>query len=61
MASVLTDPRQKALYMAPVSNPSLLALPQYASVPDPRQNAKNNRAESPYCTGVIGFTLRVVG
>jgi len=65
MASVLTDPRQKAVYMAPVSKQPrhktgsmasgdnrgqkvyLLASPQYASVPDPRQNAENNRGRKP--------------
>ena len=62
MASVLTDPRQKALYMAPVSKQprhkigsmasgdnrgQKVASPQYASVPDPRQNVENNRGRKP--------------
>jgi len=65
MASVLTDPRQKVVYMAPVSKQPrhkagsmalgdnrgqkvyLLTSPQYASVPDPRQNVENNRGKKP--------------
>jgi len=65
MASILTDPRQKAMYMAPVSKQPrhktgfmasgdnrgqkvyLLASPQYASVPDPRQNVENNQGRKP--------------
>jgi len=31
----------------------LLALPQYASVPDPRQNVEKTGAQSPYYTGDI--------
>jgi len=52
MASVLTDPRHKTESMALGDNRGqkvhLLASPQYASVPDPRQNVKNNRDKKPF-------------
>ena len=51
MASVLMDPVQKRDSMASGNNRGqkeiLLASPQYASVPDPRQNEKNNRGKKP--------------
>jgi len=52
MASVLTDPKQKAVYMAPVSKQ-----PRHKTRPNmPRFQTwgkmwKITRAESPYCTG----------
>jgi len=43
------DPRQKWNFMASGNNRGqkgcLLASPQYASVPDPRQNEENNRGK----------------
>jgi len=51
MASVLTDPRHKTGSMASGDNRgqkvNFLASPQYASVPDPRQNAEINRGRKP--------------
>ena len=47
MAPVLKQPRHKSGYMASGDNRGpkgyILASPQYISVPDPRQNVKNNR------------------
>jgi len=60
MASVLADPRDKRGYMASGKNRGqkgyLLASPQYASVPDPRQNEENNQGKKPllhWCTKVL--------
>jgi len=51
MAPVLKQPRHKTGYMASGDNRGqkgyLLASPQYASVPDPRQNVENNRGRKP--------------
>jgi len=51
MAPVLKQPRHKTGYMASGDNQGpkgyLLASPQYASVPDPRQNVENNRGRKP--------------
>jgi len=51
MASVLMDPGQKRDSMASGNNRGqkgyLLASPQYTSVPDPRQNEKNNLSKKP--------------
>jgi len=51
MASVLMDPRQKRDSMASGNNRGqkgyLLASTQYASIPNLRQNEKNNRGKKP--------------
>jgi len=52
MAPVHLEPRHKIDSMASGNNRGqkeyLLASPQYASVPDPRQNEKNNRGKKPF-------------
>jgi len=51
MAPVHLKPRHKRDSMASGNNRGqkgyLLASPQYASVPDPRQNEENNRGKKP--------------
>jgi len=51
MAPVHLEPRHKMDLMASGNNRGqkgyLLASPQYALVPDPRQNEKNNRGKKP--------------
>ena len=51
MAPVLKQPRHKIGSIASGDNRGqkvhLLASPQYASIPDPRQNVENNRGRKP--------------
>jgi len=52
MASGFLEPRQKGAlwlrFLNEAKSYALLASPQYASVPEPVQNIKNNRCQSPF-------------
>jgi len=60
MASGSIEPRQKGplwlRFLTEAKSYALLASPQYASVPEPVQNIKNNRCQIPFlhwCTYII--------